>query len=99
MLYPKEFQKTADAAAAALDELAPTAIGYIRKVNRLNGILHDGHSPDLPTQEELAQAGQQPLYVIRDGRLYPSAFGFSVPVELIPRKIEPIIRNLPHSEL
>ena len=38
------------------------------------------------------------LYIDDNGRVYPTVFGYQIPVDIIPRKLKPIIRNISDSE-
>lgn len=106
MFYPKSFEKQAVDAGTLVEDVIQPGIGYIRKANRINNIIHaaDALKVDAPSEEEVEDAaeahnGVQPLYVKHDGQLYPSVFGYQVPVEMIPRVIKPVLRNLPEGEL
>ena len=98
MLYPKRFYKEAGA-EAVLEELTPQAISYLKRLNKLNNIVHADAAPAMPTQQDIdaaaEQQGGQPLYAYHNGKLYPSVFGYSIPAELVPRRIAPILENLP----
>lgn len=105
MLYPKEFEKRADASALIADEVLPQAISMARRANRIGNIIqHNDHSVDPEAYFSLADSGNNesadhPLYVKREGQIYPAVFGYQVPAEMIPRVIKPVLRNLPEGEL
>ena len=103
MLYPKCFEKRADATAVALDEALPSVISMARRANKINNIVHAHPDMNVPTDEDIAEEtedyGMPPLYVKHEGQIYPAVFGYQVPVQLIPRVIKPVLRNLPEGEL
>ena len=103
MLYPKCFEKRADATSVMLDEALPSVIGMARRANKINNIVHAHPELDAPTEEDIAAgedaSGLPPLYVKHEGQIYPAVFGYQVPTQLIPRVIKPVLRNLPEGEL
>lgn len=106
MFYPKSFEKQALDAGTVVEEVIQPGIGYLRKANRINNIIHaaDAMQLNMPSKEEVTEASGEndsipPLYVKHEGQIYPAVFGYQVPTELIPRVIKPVLRNLPEGEI
>lgn len=99
MLYPKCFEKQALDVGVLAERLVQPVVSTVRRAIKLNTIANHKAPEMVPavisdTQQDPSIV-QQGAYVDNAGVIYPSVFGYQVPAELIPRKIKPILRNIP----
>ena len=100
MIYPKEFEKRASVATELAEKAVQPLIKGVKRVLRLKDIATHSAPVIAPGTEIIQpQDQQQPspvLYIDDKGRAYPSVFGYQLPI--VPRRLAPIIRNLPSGD-